>query len=66
MQDGANDLNIYGGDWWMANQAMERSLQFAGYESSTRLGRGRTQRQARHGGLSRRDALVVEGVAGHL
>ena len=26
MQDGANDLNIYGGDWWMANQAMERSL----------------------------------------
>ena len=20
----ANDLNIYGGDWWMANQEMER------------------------------------------
>lgn len=32
LQDGANDLNIYGGDWWMANQAMERSLAFAGYE----------------------------------
>src|SRR6267143_3223258 len=32
MQDGSNDLNIYGGDWWMANQAMERALTFAGYE----------------------------------
>jgi len=26
------DLNIYGGDWWMANQTMERALIFAGYE----------------------------------
>lgn len=32
LQDGTNDLNIYGGDWWMANQALERSLVFAGYE----------------------------------
>ncbi len=32
MQDGANDLNIYGGDWWMANQSMERALIFSGYE----------------------------------
>jgi gluconolactonase len=32
LQDGSNDLNIYGGDWWMANQEMERSLTFAGYE----------------------------------
>jgi sugar lactone lactonase YvrE/enterochelin esterase-like enzyme len=32
LQDGSNDLNIYGGDWWMANQSMERSLTFAGYE----------------------------------
>jgi sugar lactone lactonase YvrE/predicted alpha/beta superfamily hydrolase len=32
MQDGSNDLNIYGGDWWMANQTMERALTFAGYE----------------------------------
>ena len=31
-QDGSNDLNIYGGDWWMANQEMERALAFAGYE----------------------------------
>ena len=26
LQDGSNDLNIYGGDWWMANQEMERAL----------------------------------------
>ena len=32
LQDGANDLNIYGGDWWMANQTMERALAFAGYD----------------------------------
>jgi sugar lactone lactonase YvrE/outer membrane protein assembly factor BamB/enterochelin esterase-like enzyme len=32
LEDGSNDLNIYAGDWWMANQALERSLSFAGYE----------------------------------
>jgi sugar lactone lactonase YvrE/enterochelin esterase-like enzyme len=32
LEDGSNDLNIYGGDWWMANQEMERALTFAGYE----------------------------------
>ena len=32
LQDGANDLNIYAGDWWMANQSMERAFTFAGYE----------------------------------
>jgi sugar lactone lactonase YvrE/predicted alpha/beta superfamily hydrolase len=32
LQDGSGDLNIYGGDWWMANQEMERSLVFADYE----------------------------------
>ncbi len=32
LQDGSNDLNIYGGDWWMANQEMERALRFSGYE----------------------------------
>lgn len=32
MQDGSNDNNRYGGDWWMANQTMERALTFAGYE----------------------------------
>lgn len=31
LQDGSNDLNIYAGDWWMANQTMERALEFSGY-----------------------------------
>jgi gluconolactonase len=32
LQDGSNDLNIYGGDWWKANETMERALVFAGYD----------------------------------
>ncbi len=40
LQDGANDNNHYGGDWWMANQAMERSLAFAGYEVNHAWGDG--------------------------
>ena len=31
LQDGTNDLNIYGGDWWKANEMMDRALEFAGY-----------------------------------
>jgi sugar lactone lactonase YvrE/enterochelin esterase-like enzyme len=40
LQDGSTDLNIYGGDWWMANQEMERSLTFAGYEVTHVWGEG--------------------------
>src|SRR5262249_18820554 len=40
LQDGSNDLNIYGGDWWMANQEMERALTFAGYEVAHDWGDG--------------------------
>ncbi len=40
LEDGSNDLNIYGGDWWMANQAMERSLVFSGYEVTHNWGEG--------------------------
>ena len=32
LQDGNHDLNIYAGDWWMANQSMASALQFAGYD----------------------------------
>ncbi|HEY6978174.1 MAG TPA: SMP-30/gluconolactonase/LRE family protein, partial [Chitinophagaceae bacterium] len=32
LQDGSNDLNIYAGDWWKANESMERALTFAGYD----------------------------------
>jgi gluconolactonase len=31
LQDGSHDLNIYAGDWWMANQTLERALTFSGY-----------------------------------
>ncbi len=40
LQDGSNDLNKYGGDWWMANQTMERALSFAGYEVNHAWGDG--------------------------
>ncbi len=40
MQDGSNDNNRYGGDWWMANQTMERALTFAGYEVEHAWGDG--------------------------
>ncbi|MEO8173515.1 MAG: SMP-30/gluconolactonase/LRE family protein [Sediminibacterium sp.] len=32
LQDGSDDLNIYAGDWWKANESMERALSFSGYE----------------------------------
>ena len=40
LQDGENDLNIYAGDWWMANQTMQRALTFAGYEVTHVWGTG--------------------------
>jgi len=40
LEDGRDDLNIYGGDWWMANQEMERALTFAGYEVAHAWGDG--------------------------
>jgi hypothetical protein len=32
IQDGSEDNNIFAGDWWIANQAMVRSLEFAGWD----------------------------------
>jgi predicted esterase len=32
LQDGSADLNIYAGDWWVANQDMLSALQWAGYD----------------------------------
>lgn len=40
LQDGSNDLNIYGGDWWVANQAMLSALTWAGYDVEHRWGDG--------------------------
>jgi sugar lactone lactonase YvrE/enterochelin esterase-like enzyme len=40
LQDGSNDLNIYAGDWWKANESMERALSFSGYEVAHVWGEG--------------------------
>lgn len=40
LEDGSADQNIYAGDWWMANQELERSLTFAGYEVNHKWGDG--------------------------
>ncbi|MEO8416933.1 MAG: SMP-30/gluconolactonase/LRE family protein, partial [Ginsengibacter sp.] len=40
LQDGSNDLNIYAGDWWKANETMERALTFSGYEVEHVWGEG--------------------------
>jgi gluconolactonase len=55
LQDGANDLNIYGGDWWMANQTIERALTFAGYEVKHVWGEG--AHNGRHGTALFPDAM---------
>ena len=47
LQDGSNDLNIYAGDWWKANETMERALTFAGYEVQHVWGEG--QHNGMHG-----------------
>src|SRR5205823_13888658 len=40
LQDGSNDLNIYGGDWFLANQEMLSALEFAGYDVNHAWGDG--------------------------
>lgn len=40
LQDGSNDNNIYAGDWWKANETMERALVFSGYEVQHVWGEG--------------------------
>lgn len=55
LQDGENDLNIYAGDWWMANQTMLRALTFAGYEVDHVWGTG--AHSGRHGTAIFPDAM---------
>ncbi len=45
--DGSNDNNIYAGDWWMANQTMQRALVYSNYEVRHVWGEG--GHNARHG-----------------
>ena len=40
LQDGYHDQNIYGGNWWVANQDMLSALQFSGYEVTNKWGTG--------------------------
>ena len=40
LQDGSNDINSFGGDWWMVNQTLERALVFSGYEVNHAWGDG--------------------------
>lgn len=40
LQDGTNDLNIYAGDWWKANETLERALTFSGYDVKHIWGEG--------------------------
>ena len=46
LEDGSNDLNIYGGDWWMANQTMQRALEWSGYEVTHKWGEGKHSHDA--------------------
>ena len=32
LQDGSHDLNLFAGDWWLANQTMASALTYAGYD----------------------------------
>jgi enterochelin esterase family protein len=40
LQDGAQDLDNVNGSWWQANQALARSLEFAGYDFRWDFGNG--------------------------
>ena len=40
LQSGEQDNDLYCGDWWMANQMMERSLRWNGYDVDHAWGKG--------------------------
>ncbi len=55
LQDGSHDLNIYCGDWWIANQGMLSALEFSGYEVNHIWGDG--GHNGKHGGAIFPDAM---------
>ena len=55
LQDGSSDLDIYAGSWWVANQDMLSSLQWAGYDVNHQWGKG--GHNGRHGAAIMPDAL---------
>jgi gluconolactonase len=55
LQDGSRDLNIFGGDWWLSNQAMNSALNYRGYE--VKFVTGTEGHNGKHGGAILPDAL---------
>lgn len=55
LQDGKNDLNIYGGSWWNANLTMLSALEWAGYAVKHEWGEG--GHNGKHGGAILPDAM---------
>ena len=55
LQDGSNDLDIYSGSWFLANQSLARSLEYAGYEVKFEV--GTEGHNSKHGGAILPDAL---------
>jgi gluconolactonase len=55
LQDGNHDLNLFAGDWWMANQTMYSALEYAGYD--VRFVTGSEGHNSKHGGAILPDAL---------
>ena len=55
LQDGRNDLDIYGGSWWNANLTMLSALQWAGYAVKNEWGDG--GHNGKHGGSILPDAM---------
>jgi gluconolactonase len=57
LEDGTQDLNIYGGDWWMANQNMLSALTWSGYEVNHSWGEGGGH-DSKHAATIMADALA--------
>lgn len=55
LQDGSNDNNGYGGNWFLANQEMLSALEFSGYDVKNVWGDG--AHNSKHGGAILPDAL---------
>ncbi|MDA8743566.1 SMP-30/gluconolactonase/LRE family protein [Rubripirellula amarantea] len=55
LQDGRNDLDIYAGSWWNANNTMLSALQWAGYQVKNEWGDG--GHNGKHGAAIFPDAM---------
>ena len=55
LQDGKNDLNLYAGSWYLANQDVSAALMYAGYDSTFVV--GTEGHNGKHGSAILPDAL---------